>query len=108
MSNGYNSTSFHLANHPTNLAMRFLLEMSALIAVGYWGWIETRFPYQVMFALGLPLVFAFVWVTVAAPQDRPSGSAAVPVPGIIRLLIELGLFAGAVCSQPTVPLLPGP
>jgi hypothetical protein len=49
-----------------------------------------------LLALGLPLLAAVLWGVFAVPGDRSrSGSAPVPVPGILRLLLELLLFGTA-------------
>ena len=48
---------------------------------------------------GLPIIVATVWGVFAVPGDRIcSGKAPVPVPGFIRLLLELMIFAGGVAA----------
>ena len=82
-----------MSTHPLNLAFRFLLEIVALIAAGYWGWKQGTGFTRYLFALGIPIGLAVLWGTFAVPNDPSrSGEAPVPVPGIIRLIIELGIF----------------
>ena len=49
--------------------------------------------------IGLPLFAAVLWGTFAVPDDPSrSGKSPVPVPGFLRLLLELAFFAtGAWC-----------
>ena len=82
--------------HPLNLALRFLLEMSALGALGYWGWTQQEGPIRWLWAIGAPLVAAVLWGTFAVPNDPSrSGQAKIPTSGILRLLLELSLFTVA-------------
>ena len=86
-----------MASHPVNLAVRFILELSALIAIGYWGWTTGDGWLRFGLAIGLPVIAAMLWGTFTVPDDPSrSGKAPVPVPGIVRLALELGLFAFAV------------
>lgn len=82
--------------HPINLVFRFILELCALAALAYWGWTQHSGLLRYVLAIGLPLVAAVLWGTLAVPGDRSrSGKAPVPVPGVIRLLLELAFFAAA-------------
>jgi len=85
-----------MGSHPINLAVRFLLEVVALLAMAYWGWTQHEGIFRFIWAIGLPLVTAVIWGTFAV-QDDPSrsGDAPIPVPGILRLLLELAFFAVA-------------
>lgn len=83
-----------MASHPINLILRFLLEITALVAVGMWGWRQSDGWLRFVLAIGLPIILAAIWGTFAVPDDPSrSGSAPVVTPGIIRLVIELGFFA---------------
>lgn len=76
-----------------NLIIRFLLELIMLSVIGYWGWRNGDGALKIILAIGLPLIAAAIWFTFAVPNDPSrSGNAPVPVPGIVRLVIELGLF----------------
>lgn len=80
-----------------NLAFRFLLELAALVSAGIWGWQQSDGSLRYVLAGGIPVVLAAVWGTFAVPNDPSrSGKAPVATPGIIRLLLELGIFAFAV------------
>ena len=85
-----------MGSHPINLTVRFLLEISALIAIGIWGWNLNDGLIHFLSAFGLPIIFAAIWGIFAVPNDPSrSGKAPITVPGIIRLMIELGIFAFA-------------
>ena len=86
-----------MGSHPINLAVRFLLELFALLVMGAWGWRQTDNWLKFVLALGIPLILAIVWGTFAVPNDPSrSGAAPVAVPGILRLVIELAIFGLAV------------
>ena len=88
-----------MGSHPVNLAVRFLLEIIALGAIGMWGYKQTGGWYKYVLAIAFPLIVAAIWGTFAVPDDPSrSGSAPIPVNGIIRLVIELGVFAFGVWS----------
>jgi len=83
-----------MSSNPINLALRFMLEMAALFALGYWGWTQHDGIWRFVWGLGLILFAAVVWGTFAVPEDPSrSGKAPVPVPGAVRLVIELVFFA---------------
>ena len=85
-----------MGSHPINLAIRFLLELSALLAMGVWGWRQSEGWFRFLLALGIPIIAAVVWGTFAVPNDPSrSGAAPIPVPGLLRLAIELAIFAFA-------------
>lgn len=85
-----------MSQNPINLAVRFLLELAALAALAYWGWTQHSGVLRFLLAVGLPLLGATLWGVFAVPGDRSrSGGAPVPVPGIVRLLLELALFGFA-------------
>lgn len=87
----------HMGFHPVNLAIRFLLELSALAAMGFWAWHQSDDPERFAFALLVPLVAAAAWGVFAVPGDRSrSGKAPVAVPGAVRLGVEAAFFAFAV------------
>ena len=90
-------------SHPANLALRFLLELVALFALGWWGWSLTdnwlRFALAILFSL----VAATIWGTFAVPDDPSrSGEAPVVVRGWIRLGLELIVFGTAVIGLASV------
>jgi hypothetical protein len=79
--------------HPVNLAIRFFLELSALAAMGRWGWEQGQGIQRLIIALGAPVFAAVMWGIFAVPND-PSrlGNAPVPVPGALRLVLEASFF----------------
>lgn len=82
-----------MGSHPINLGVRFLLEISALLAMGFWGWRQSESWFRFLLVLGIPVIAAVVWGTFAVPDDPSrSGSAPVAVPGLLRLAIELAFF----------------
>lgn len=86
-----------MTSHPVNLGIRFILELAALVTLGYWGWEQGNGGWRYLWVWVLPLTAAALWGTFAVPDDPSrSGKAPIPVPGIIRLLFEFALFALAV------------
>lgn len=86
-----------MSSHPLNLTVRFLLELSALFILGLWGWQQREDGLRFALAIGIPLLLAVLWGVFAVPNDPSrSGKAPVPVPGWLRLLLELAFFGLAV------------
>lgn len=77
--------------NPINLAVRFLLELIMLFVLCLWGWHLgagwLRYAYAILF----PVAAAMLWGIFRIQNDPKP--APVETPGIIRLLLELGLFA---------------
>jgi hypothetical protein len=71
-----------------------LLELSALAAMGYWGWLQSDSWLRIVLALGIPTIAAVLWGTFRVPNDP--GRVPVPIPGVIRLALELLFFGFAV------------
>ena len=100
-----------MGSHPLNLALRFLLEIAALVAIGYWGFSQHTGIWRFIIGIGGPLIAAVLWGTFAVPDDPSrSGKAPVPVPGALRLALELGLFGFAAwtlndAGSPTLALI---
>lgn len=86
-----------MSQNPINLAVRFLLEIAALVALGALGWNLATGVASYLLALGLPIVAAVMWGVFRVPGDASaSGNAPVPVPGLARLALEALLFTAAV------------
>jgi hypothetical protein len=85
-----------MANNPINLALRFVLELYALYAMGYWSWHRFDGWMRILLVILVPLIAAFVWGAFRVPSESPRGHASVPVPGIVRLLIEVCFFGFAI------------
>ena len=85
-----------MGSNPINLAVRFILEIIGLVALGWWGWNQGEGIERFVLAQGIPLLAAVLWGTFAVPNDPSrSAEARVPVPGIVRLLPELAFFVSA-------------
>jgi hypothetical protein len=85
-----------MGSHPVNLGVRFLLEICALVSAGYWGWVRHRGVLRYVAVIGVPLILVLLWSIFAVPDDPSrSGRAPVPVPGVLRLALELAIFAFA-------------
>jgi len=77
--------------------------MTALVALGYWGWSQGEGVLGVVLVLAIPIVAAAVWGTFAVPNDPSrSGNAPVPVPGVARLMLEFIFFACAAAALFTI------
>jgi hypothetical protein len=77
----------------TNLLLRFLLELCALGALGYWGFkTGSGTLSKVALGLGAPLVAALLWGTFISPQ------APVALPGVVVLLLQWLVFGAAAAA----------
>jgi hypothetical protein len=76
-----------------NVAARFLLEIGALGALGYWGFRtgESRFM-QVALGMGVPLTAAVVWGTFASPQ------APMELAPAARLALQTAIFGASAAA----------
>jgi hypothetical protein len=79
--------------NPINLAVRFLLEITMLVILACWGWHLFNNWMRILAAAALPLAAAALWGIFRIPNDPKP--APVAIPGLLRLLLELGLFAFA-------------
>lgn len=78
-----------------NEVFRFALEIAALVALGYAGWnLLDDTLVSVVLAVALPLAGAVAWGVFRVDGDPKL--APVPVPGLVRLCIEVDFFAAAV------------
>ena len=75
-----------------NYALRFLLELAALAALGFWGFVEFGGVLQWVIGFGAPLVAAAVWGTFMSPK------ASRPTVDPVRLLIEVAVFGSGVAA----------
>jgi hypothetical protein len=77
-----------------NDGVRFILEMCALAAVGYWGWLTgNTVVTKVLLAAGAVILLAVVWAVFRAEAD-----AVVEVSTAVRVLIEVAEFAVATAA----------
>lgn len=88
-----------MSKHPLNLALRFILELTAIVALGIFGYRAFDGGLGVLAAILLPLGFAVIWGVFAVRGDPSrSGKTVVDTPGILRLFLELVLFGLAVAA----------
>ncbi len=75
-----------------NLGLRFLLELWALAALGYWEFAtQPGWPLKLLLGIGAPLLAAVVWGIFGSPR------ASVPLRGAAQLALEALVFgSGAV------------
>ncbi len=79
-----------------NDLLRFILELWALVAFGYWGLNQTFGLLNYVLMVVLPVIVTVLWGTFAVPNDPSrSGGAPVPVRGVVRLLLEFVILGGA-------------
>lgn len=83
-----------MSQHPLNLALRFLLEVGAIVALGMWGWTLATGPVRVLFALLLPALAAALWTQLSYAGDPVHDGARFAVPTQVRLALELIIFVG--------------
>ncbi|MHC4841187.1 MAG: YrdB family protein [Planctomycetota bacterium] len=80
-----------------NLTLRFGLELGAIFAIGTAGYHAAEDWSRHLLAVGLPIAAMVVWglFNVADDPSR-SGNAPIPVPGLVRLAVEIAILtAGA-------------
>jgi len=79
---------------PWKLALRFGLELGALVGLAAGGWSLFSPPASWLAAIALPAMGGVLWGVFNVPGDPSrSGHAPVPVPGVIRLVLELSVLA---------------
>jgi hypothetical protein len=73
-----------------NLALRFILELCALGALGYWGFKAGNTTIaKIALGVGVPLVVAVVWGTFVSPR------APVELPGALVVVLQALVFGSA-------------
>src|ERR687892_659957 len=72
-----------------NLAVRFILEVGVLVALGHWGWKTGEGAMRWVFAIGAVLAAVVVWTLFVSPD--PTIELARP----IRLIIEFAVWLAA-------------
>lgn len=81
----------------SNLALRFLLELAALAGFAIWAWNFASGWWRIALALLVIVVAMALWGIFAVPNDPSrSGNAPIPIPGLMRLVLELGILLGGV------------
>jgi quinol-cytochrome oxidoreductase complex cytochrome b subunit len=76
-----------------NIAVRFLLELCVLAAVGYWGFkTGSGWFLKILLGIGAPFLIAFIWGTFGAPQ------ANMQLHGLTLLVLEIIVFGSGVAA----------
>ena len=85
-----------------NLAVRFLLELCLLAAVGYWGFkTQSSWLMKILCGIGLPVLIAVLWGMFIAPKAfRPLNSASYLT--VELTLLALGSVALFASEKPTL------
>ena len=70
-----------------NIALRFILEVCALVSLAYWGFQSSQsILMKLALGIGSPLLIAIIWGVFGSP------AAPIPVKGFQRLLLEILIF----------------
>lgn len=75
------------------LGVFFLLELSALACLGYWGFQTGQgWIFKIALGIGAPLLAAVLWGTFVAPK------ASIPVSVPVRIMLQLLVFGTAAAA----------
>ena len=70
-----------------NIALRFILEVCALVFLAYWGFQSSQsILMKLALGIGSPLLIAIIWGVLGSP------AAPISVKGFQRLLLEILIF----------------
>lgn len=73
-----------------NLALRFILELCALAALGYWGFRTGNGGFvKIVLGIGAPVIAAIVWGLFVSPK------ATYDIGDPARLAVEIAVFGSA-------------
>lgn len=87
------------ANNDGMLAVRFLLELTALVCFAIWAWRKTPSPWRWVTVVVLPVLIGWAWGAFAVSDDPSrSGETDFETPGPLRLLLEFAVLFGAVAA----------
>lgn len=79
---------------PAQAGFRFLVELAALVCWAVVGWEVGGDTWGWVLAIGFPTVAASTWATFRVPGDLSAGKGGpIPVPGLVRLVIEVDVLA---------------
>lgn len=83
-----------MASNPIMLGLRFLIELAALAAYGYWGWTQNDGILRWILTLSLIIIPAAIWGIFRVPDDPKE--APVAISGPVRFVIEFIFFTAAI------------
>ena len=76
-----------------NAALRFILELAGIVALGIWGWtVGNGSPAQIFLAVGAPLLLIVAWALLIAPRSRS------PLDQRTRFVVGSGLLLVAAAA----------
>jgi hypothetical protein len=76
-----------------NVAIRFLLELCVLAAVGYWGFkTGSGWLLKILLGIGAPLLIAVIWGMFGAPK------ANMQLQGFMLIALEVVVFGSGVAA----------
>ena len=79
---------------PAQAGLRFVVELAALACWAVVGWEVGGDWLGWVLAIGFPVVAASTWATFRVPGDLSAGQGGpIPVPGVVRLIIEIDVLA---------------
>lgn len=79
------------------LVVAFVLELAMFAALTIWGWHLGGGGFGGgLLAAAFVVIAGAVWGLCRAPGDLPHGRSRVPVPGMVRILIEFAVLGLAV------------
>lgn len=81
--------------NPANLILRFILEIAALSGFATLAWNGMGGAWRIPGVVAVIVVVGAIWGIFAVPGDPSrSGNAPIPVPGWLRLILELLILLG--------------
>ena len=85
--------------HTLNLALRLILEIAALGGFGVLAWRSFEGGWRYLAVIAVLVLLMTLWGVFAVPGDPSrSGNAPIPVPGSVRLALELVVLLGGACA----------
>jgi len=82
-----------------NLALRFFLEIAALVGFGVLAWRLAEGWWRYLAVIAVLAILMTLWGVFAVPDDPSrSGAAPFPVSGFVRLALELAVLLGGACA----------
>jgi hypothetical protein len=77
----------------TNLALRFALELAALVSLSYWGFhVVASTSWRTVLGIATPLTAAAVWALFASPH------ASLAPSGTVKAVVQFAVFGLAAAS----------
>ncbi|MGI9394079.1 MAG: YrdB family protein [Boseongicola sp.] len=85
--------------HPSNLVLRFFLEIAALVGFSVLAWRLAEGWWRFLAVIAILVLLMALWGVFAVPGDPSrSGGAPIPISGLMRLVLELAILLGGACA----------